>query len=161
MKVVIMRKRNDFVKLFESRKSNIDSRIRRDYIENGIATINCCISGYHDVISTYSSKGQERLNFDSVNYLEGSAEPIPDEYPLVLNIIGDCLSDEEKNTIEETIYEVLTFPTNATIQSVSLGVSVSIITSCEKSLYRHSGTRLYRKNILVRQNINAGNSCRG
>ena len=104
-----MRKRNDFVKLFESRKSNIDSRIRRGYIENGIATVNCCISGYHDVISTYSSKGQESLNFDFVNYLEDSAEPIPDEYPLVLNIIGDCLSDEEKNTIEETIYEVFTY----------------------------------------------------
>lgn len=104
-----MRKRNDFVKLFESRKSNIDSRIRLDYIENGIATVNCCISGYHDVISTYSSKGQESLNFDFVNYLEDSAEPIPDEYPLVLNIIGDCLSDEEKNTIEETIYEVFTY----------------------------------------------------
>ena len=109
MKVVIMRKRNDFLKLFESRKSNIDSRIRRGYIENGIATVNCCISGYHDVISTYSSKGQESLNFDFVNYLEDSAEPIPDEYPLVLNIIGDCLSDEEKNTIEETIYEVFTY----------------------------------------------------
>jgi len=105
LKVVIMRKRNDFVKLFESRKSNIDSRIRRDYIENGIATVNCSISGYHDVINTYSSKGQESLNFDFVNFLESSAEPIPDEYPLVLNIIGNCLSDEEKKTIEETIYE--------------------------------------------------------
>ena len=103
MKVVIMRKRDNFVKLFESRKSNIDSRIRRDYIENGIATINCCISDYHDVISTYSSKGQESLNFDFVNYLEGSAEPIPDEYPLVLNIIGNCLSDEEKKSITEII----------------------------------------------------------
>ena len=109
MKVVIMRKNNDFVKLFESRKSNIDSRIRRDYIENGIATINCCISGYHDVISTYSSKGQESLNFDFVDFLESSAEPIPDEYPLVLNIIGNCLSDEEKETIEETIYEVFCY----------------------------------------------------
>ena len=44
-----MRKRNDFVKLFESRKSNIDSRIRRDYIENVIATVNCCISGYSEL----------------------------------------------------------------------------------------------------------------
>lgn len=109
LEVVIMRKRNDFIRLFESRKSNIDSRIRRDYIENGIATVNCCISGYHDVISTYSSKGQESLNFDFTDYVEASAEPIPDEYPLVLNIIGNCLSDEEKKAITETIREVFSY----------------------------------------------------
>ena len=100
--VKIMRKRN-FTRLFENRKSHIDSRIRRDYIENGIATVNCCISGYHDVISTYSSKGQESLNFDFIDYLEDSAEPIPDEYPLVLNIIGNCLSEDEKKSITEII----------------------------------------------------------
>ena len=109
LKAVIMRKRNDFVKLFERRESNIDSRIIRDYIENGIATVNCCISGYHDVISTYSSKGQESLNPDFVDFLENSAEPIPGEYPLVLNIIGNCLSDEEKETITETIFEVFSY----------------------------------------------------
>ena len=98
-----MRKRNNFVRLFESRKSHIDSRIKRDYIDNGIATINCCISNYHDIISTYSAKGQESLNFDFIDYLEDSAEPIPDEYPLVLNIIGNCLSDEEKKSITEII----------------------------------------------------------
>ena len=104
-----MRKHNNFIRLFESRKSNIDSRIRRDYIENGIATINCCISGYHDVISTYSSKGQESLNYNFINYLEDAAKFIPDEYPLVLNIIGNCLSDEEKKTITETISEEFSY----------------------------------------------------
>ena len=99
-----MRKHNNnFIRLFDSRKSHIDSRIRRDYIENGIATVHCCISGYHDVISTYSVKGQESLNFDFIDYLEDAAEPIPDEYPLVLNIIGNCLTDEEKKNITEVI----------------------------------------------------------
>ena len=42
-------------------------------------------------------------NFDFVDYLEDAAEPIPDEYPLVLNIIGNCLSDEEKKSITEVI----------------------------------------------------------
>ena len=97
-----MRKRN-FTRLFDSRKSHIDSRIRRDYIESGIATLNCCISSYNDVISTYSVKGQESLNFDFIDYLEDVAEPIPDEYPLVLNIIGNCLTDEEKKNITEII----------------------------------------------------------
>ena len=97
-----MRKRN-FKNLFDKRKSHLDSRIRRDYIDNGIATIHCCISNYHDIISAYSVKGQESLNFDFVDYLEDTAEPIPDEYPLVLNIIGDCLSDEEKKNIKDII----------------------------------------------------------
>ena len=97
-----MRKRN-FRNLFDKRKSHLDSRIRRDYIDNGIATIHCCISNYHDIISSYSVKGQESLNFDFIDYLEDAAEPIPDEYPLVLNIIGNCLSDEEKKNIKDII----------------------------------------------------------
>lgn len=101
-----MEKERNFIRLFDRKKSQIDSRIRRDYIESEIATVNCCISGYHDVISTCSAKDQESLNYDFIDFLESSAEPIPDEYPLVLNIIGNYLSDEEKKTIEETIYEV-------------------------------------------------------
>ena len=98
-----MRKRNNFVRLFESRKSHIDFRIKRDHIENGIATVHCCISGYNDIFNPYSAKSQEGLNFDFVDYLQNIAEPIPDEYPLVLNIIGNCLSDEEKKIIAENI----------------------------------------------------------
>ena len=97
-----MRKRN-FTRLFDNRKSRLDSRIRRDYIDNGIATLRCCISSYNDIISPYSAKDKESLNLDFVDYLQEAAGPIPDEYPLVLNIIGNCLTEEEKDTIEEII----------------------------------------------------------
>jgi len=97
-----MKKRN-FIRLFEQKKSRIDSRIKRDYIENGIATIHCCISGYNDIINAYSAKDQESLNPDFVDYLQEVAAPIPDECPLVLNVIGDCLSAEEKKIIAEII----------------------------------------------------------
>lgn len=99
-----MKKRN-FIRLFEQKKSRIDSRIKRDYIENGIATIHCCISGYNDIINAYSAKDQESLNPDFVDYLQEVAAPIPDECPLVLNVIGDCLSAEEKKIIAENIRE--------------------------------------------------------
>lgn len=99
-----MEKRN-FTKLFDRRKSRLDSRIKRDYIENGIAILRCRISSYNDIISTYSVKSQESLDLDFVEYLKDAAEPIPDEYPLVLNIIGDCLTEDEKDTIEEIISE--------------------------------------------------------
>ena len=96
-------KKHNFIRLFDQKKSRIDSRIKRDYIANGIATVYCCISSYNDIINAYSAKDQESLNFDFIDYLEDTAEPIPDEYPLVLNIIGNCLSDEEKRSIKEII----------------------------------------------------------
>ena len=97
-----MKKRN-FIRLFDRKKSRIDSRIRRDYIENGIATVHCCISNYNDIINTYSSKDQESLNPDFVEFLQDAADPIPDECPLVLNVIGNCLSADEKKIIKEII----------------------------------------------------------
>jgi len=99
-----MKKRN-FIRLFDQKKSRIDSRIKRDYIENGVATVHCCISNYNDIINTYSAKDQESLNLDFVEYLQEVAGPIPDEFPLVLNIIGDCLSADEKKIIAENIRE--------------------------------------------------------
>ena len=98
-----MKKRRNFIQLFDRKKSRIDSRIKRDYIENGIATVHCCISNYNDIINTYSAKDQESLNPDFVEFLHDAADPIPDECPLVLNIIGDCLSEEEKKIITEII----------------------------------------------------------
>ena len=92
--------RRGFAKLFGSRRGRLDFRINRDYIRNGIATIPCRISDYHDVISTYSGKGFETLNTDFLEYVRTTAETTPDDCPLVLNIIGDCLSEEEKKTIE-------------------------------------------------------------
>ena len=65
--------------------------------------MHCCISGYNDIINTYSAKDQESLNPDFVDYLQDAAGPIPDECPLVLNIIGNCLSADEKKTIAEII----------------------------------------------------------
>ena len=67
--------------------------------------MHCCISGYNDIINTYSAKNQESLNPDFVEFLHDAADPIPDECPLVLNIIGNCLSEEEKKIITEIIRE--------------------------------------------------------
>ena len=105
---ISMTKRN-IVRLFESRKGNLDYRIKRDYVRNGIATIPCHVSCYSDVISPYSVKGCEALNAEFLGYLKESAGVTPSECPLVLNIIGDCLSPEEKKTIEEIILDDLAY----------------------------------------------------
>ena len=93
----------NIIELFEARQGHLEDRIKRDYIKNGIATIPCRISEYNDVISAYSVKGFESLNPDFVDYLKSTAELTPNECPIVLNIIGDCLSQEEKKTIEAII----------------------------------------------------------
>ena len=95
--------RHNALKLFESRKGHLDDRIKRDYLRNGIVTIPCRVSDYSDVISPYSVKDYETLNPEFADYLQSAAEVAPPEYPIVLNIIGDCLSQEEKKTIAETI----------------------------------------------------------
>ena len=97
--------RRNITKLFESREGHLDYRIKRDYIRNGIATIPCSISDYSDVISSYSVKGYETLDPGFVDFLKDSAGTIPEEYPLVLNIVGPGLSQEEKKTIEEVILD--------------------------------------------------------
>lgn len=91
------------VKLFESRSGNIEYRLKKDYIQNGVVTIPCRVSDYNDVISNYSVKGFETLNQEFVDYLKRTDEVIPPEYPVVLNIISDTLSAEEKKAIKETI----------------------------------------------------------
>lgn len=95
--------KRSIVRLFESRKGHLDYRINRDYIRNGIATIPCRISDYYDVISRYSVKGNETLNPEFVDYVKTTAGVTPPECPIVLNVIGDCLLQEEKTKIDEII----------------------------------------------------------
>ena len=48
-----------------------------------------------------------QIGFDA--YLKSTAELMPPECPLVLNIIGNCLSREEQKTVEETIRDDLAY----------------------------------------------------
>ncbi|MBQ7264599.1 MAG: hypothetical protein IJS61_00720 [Firmicutes bacterium] len=99
----------NIIKLFESRKGNLDERLKQDYVRNGVVTLPCQISDYNDVISAYSVKGYEELNTEFKDYIKTSAEYVPPECPLVLNIIGDCLSQEEKNTLSDTIQDTFAY----------------------------------------------------
>ncbi len=97
--------KSNIVRLFKRRKGRLEYRVRRDYIRDGIATIPCQISDYNDVISPYSVKGNETLNPEFVEYVKTTAITVPAKYPIVLNIIGDCLSQEEKKTINDIILD--------------------------------------------------------
>ena len=92
-------------KLFESRKGQMDELLERDFINNGIATFPVKISSYYDVIHPLSVRRYETLNSDFKDLVELAAGVIPPDCPIVLNIIEDCLTEEERNTIVATIEE--------------------------------------------------------
>ena len=92
-------KRQKILRLFESRRGHLEYRAKRDYVRNGIASIPCRIFSFTDVISPYSVKGYETLNPDFLDYVKTTADVTPPDCPLVLNIIGNCLSPDEKKTI--------------------------------------------------------------
>lgn len=91
--------------LFESRKGQMDDLLKRDFINNGIATFPIKISSYDDVIHPLSVRRYETLNPDFKDFVELGAGVIPPDCPIVLNIIEDCLTEEERKTIVATIEE--------------------------------------------------------
>ena len=91
--------------LFESRKGQMDELLERDFINNGIATFPVKISSYYDVIHPLSVRRYETLNSDFKDLVELAAGVIPPDCPIVLNIIEDCLTEEEQKTIVKTIQE--------------------------------------------------------
>ena len=103
-----MRKRS-IIKLFESRKGNLDVHLNRDYVQNGIITIPYRISSYDDIISQYSIKGYETLNLGFADKLKTEVEFVPPEFPIVLNIIGGGLSQAEKKIIVDTILDTFAY----------------------------------------------------
>lgn len=92
-------------KLFESRKGQMDDLLHRDFINNGIATFPVKISSYYDVIHPLSVRRYETPNPDFTDLVESGAEVLPPDCPIVLNIIEDCLTEEERKTIVTTIQE--------------------------------------------------------
>lgn len=92
-------------RLFLKRDARLSQRLKNDYIDNGIATLPCHVSGIDDIISPYSVKNYESLSPEFSDYIETTAEFIPPDYPIVLEISGCRFSQEEQKIISETIQE--------------------------------------------------------
>lgn len=90
---------------FSKRDADLPQRVKSEFIDSGIATIPCNVSSYDDIVSRYSVKGYETLNPEFTDYVEGAAAFIPAEYPIVLEISGKAFSDEEQESIRNTIRE--------------------------------------------------------
>jgi len=91
--------------LFESRKGRMDDLLHRDFINNGIATFPVKITSYSDVIHPLCINRYETLNPDFKDLVELGAGVLPPDCPIVLDIIEDCLTEEERKTVVATIRE--------------------------------------------------------
>ena len=91
--------------LFESRKGRMDYLLHRDFIDNGIVTFPCKISSFYDIVHPFSVRRYETLNQDFADFLELGASVVPPECPIVVNIIEDCLTDEERMIVKNLISE--------------------------------------------------------
>lgn len=88
---------------YERKRSDFEKRLDAEFIDHGIATIPCNVSGMDDIISSYSVPGYESLNSDFVDYLGGVADLVPEQYPIVLSIVGTRFTEAEQNIIRRTI----------------------------------------------------------
>lgn len=91
--------------LFLKRDANLKQRLKADFIENGIASLPCRVSGIDEIISHFSVPNYETLSPEFSEYIETAASFIPAEYPIMLEISGCAFSKEEQETITQTIRE--------------------------------------------------------
>lgn len=90
---------------FYSKKSNLDSRVKKHFLEDDKAILPCRITDYYDVISKYSMSGYETLNPEFVGYITDVVRFIPAEYKLVIRFSGAKLTEDEKASIKATLRE--------------------------------------------------------
>ena len=88
---------------FQKKRVDLDRFVRDFYVENGLAYISCNVNEYCDVIDRYSVSGYEMLEPGLAGYIEQSANYIPVEYPILLEICGCRFSGKQKDTIEKTV----------------------------------------------------------
>lgn len=91
------------LRLYKSKRSDSAKRAESEFIDHGIATIPCNVSGMDDIISHYSVPGCETLNGEFVDYLKSIVALIPDQYPIVLNFVGKKFTEQEQENIRNTI----------------------------------------------------------
>ena len=88
---------------FYKKKSDLQQRLQKDLIRDGIAYLPCKVSGVDDILSKFSMPGIESLDSEFTDALMDTVDCIPQEYPLVLEIHGPHFTEEEKRMITEAV----------------------------------------------------------
>lgn len=77
--------------------------VKKFYVENGKAYIECYIRSLEDIFSYYSYPDYDYLNPEFVSYIESNAYYIPLTYPLVIKMRGYRFTEEEKKQVQKVI----------------------------------------------------------
>lgn len=96
---------NNLKKMFEKESFDLNEEIKRSYIENGVGCFAVKINKYEDAISRYSGESFECLDTQFSSYLDGNIFFIPANVPILLQVYGCKLSEEQKKTIITSIRE--------------------------------------------------------
>ena len=91
------------LKRYQTKKFDYYKTLNEYYINDGEAYISMNVYHLDDIISKYSVKNDEVLNYEFMRYLETNAQYIPDEYPLVLEICNHHFNPEEQEIIKKVI----------------------------------------------------------
>lgn len=91
------------IKIYDRKRSNLEKRLEQEFLDHGIATIPCNVGGMDDIISGYSVEGYESLDSGFVEYINDIVDLVPDEYPIVISIVGHNFTAKEQETIRNTI----------------------------------------------------------
>lgn len=91
------------IRIYNRKKGNLQSRLEKEFLDHGIATIPCRVDGIGDLLSPYSVKGYESLNESFVSYLNSIADLIPEPYPIVLSVVGCQFTEEEQQIVRSTV----------------------------------------------------------
>ncbi|MBQ7444483.1 MAG: hypothetical protein IJS71_00895 [Clostridia bacterium] len=96
-------RKKDNLEKYYNKKSQLNSRLQKDVIRNGTAYLSCKVGGLDDILSKFSTKGLEALDGEFKDELLSFADCIPQEYPLVLEILGPKFTEDEKEMIREAV----------------------------------------------------------
>ena len=91
------------LKKYQTKKFDYYKTLNEYYIDKGEAYISVNVYSIDDIISLYSVKNDEVLNYEFMRYLETNSSYIPNEYPLVLEICNHHFNDEDKEIIRKVI----------------------------------------------------------
>lgn len=91
------------MKIYEQKRGDVEKRIEEEFIDHGIATIPCNVSDMSDIISGYSVPGYETIDSGFVEYVSDIVDFIPEQYPVVLSIVGKKFTKEEQEIIKGTL----------------------------------------------------------
>lgn len=92
-------------KIFEKKNFDLNSAIKKTYIDNGVGCLAVKIRKYDDVINRFSGEGFESLNREFYSFVDNNIKYIPSNVPILLQIYGCKLNDKQKKSIVENIRE--------------------------------------------------------